>query len=180
MRFCLSVTIAIIVAASVAPARAQKLLKTQDYAVYSALLDHLYPSYKGELVIAQEIGTSQHVYAYSQLMRGLSDEIRADLQRKIGASTRLERKLQIKPPYMLVSWADCQARQGKKKELAARCADLESSVSLSRVAFNNDGTEALVYVLVKCGKLCGNSTFYLLKRESDQWQVVRVKTVSVS
>ena len=53
-------------------------------------------------------------------------------------------------------------------------------MSLSRVGFNQDGTEALVYVEDWCGWLCGEGNYVLLSKENGQWVIRKKMGVFVS
>jgi len=45
--------------------------------------------------------------------------------------------------------------------------------SISRVGFNSDRTQALTYVVMTCGTLCRDYTYYYLEKRSDGWEVVK-------
>lgn len=53
-------------------------------------------------------------------------------------------------------------------------------VSLSRIGFNDDHTEALVYVAHTCGSLCGSGEFVILKKDHGRWTIDRTDTMWVS
>ena len=44
--------------------------------------------------------------------------------------------------------------------------------SMTRVGFNRDHTEAMVYSNHECGSQCGNSDFWFLERKGDNWYIV--------
>ena len=46
-------------------------------------------------------------------------------------------------------------------------------ITLSRVAFNEAQDTALVYVGIWCGRTCGFGTYYLLRKENNQWKQVK-------
>ena len=53
-------------------------------------------------------------------------------------------------------------------------------VSLSRIGFNDDHTEALVYVAHTCGSLCGSGEFVILKKTQGHWTIDRTDPIWVS
>jgi hypothetical protein len=44
-------------------------------------------------------------------------------------------------------------------------------IMLSRVGFNRQMTEAVVYVERACGSLCADGLFKLLEKEGDRWYI---------
>ena len=53
-------------------------------------------------------------------------------------------------------------------------------VSLSKIGFNNDHTQAIVYVANVCGGLCGSGEFVVLKKVRGRWVVDRRDQLWVS
>jgi hypothetical protein len=53
-------------------------------------------------------------------------------------------------------------------------------IRLSRIARNDEGTVALLYISYSCGPLCGESHFVLFRRESGFWRVERIDLFSQS
>ena len=53
-------------------------------------------------------------------------------------------------------------------------------VSLSKIGFNDDHTQALVYVANVCGGLCGSGDFVVLKKVHGRWVVERTDQIWVS
>jgi hypothetical protein len=53
-------------------------------------------------------------------------------------------------------------------------------VSLSKIGFNNDHTQAIIYVANVCGGLCGSGEFVVLKKVRGRWVVDRTDQLWVS
>jgi hypothetical protein len=53
-------------------------------------------------------------------------------------------------------------------------------VRFSRVAYDEEGRLALLYVSINCGVLCGEDVLYLLERDGSEWTVSGRCIVSVS
>jgi hypothetical protein len=53
-------------------------------------------------------------------------------------------------------------------------------VSLSRVGFNPERTQALVYAQYRCGGDCGHGEYVLLEKAGGRWQVREDATTFVS
>jgi hypothetical protein len=53
-------------------------------------------------------------------------------------------------------------------------------VSFTRAGFNADRTEALVYVTIHCGGLCGSGQYVQLRRTGSRWVVQRIVITWVS
>lgn len=60
------------------------------------------------------------------------------------------------------------------REFGRRYPRASGVVSLSRVAYAPDGTEAMVHVAFRTGLLGGDGQALVLKRESDGWHIVEV------
>ena len=61
-------------------------------------------------------------------------------------------------------WVRFQKRFGSEARL----------IRLSRIARNDEGTVALLYISYSCGALCGKGHFALFRRESGFWRVERI------
>jgi hypothetical protein len=53
-------------------------------------------------------------------------------------------------------------------------------VSFTRAGFNADRTEALVYVTIRCGGLCGSGNYVHVRRSGSRWLVQRIVQTWVS
>jgi len=72
----------------------------------------------------------------------------------------------------------CVLRRDQKKKKLKTFTETTSTLSFSRIGFNNGETEALVYVAWSgVGNTCG-AEFFRLKKENNKWSIVkRVMTV---
>lgn len=53
-------------------------------------------------------------------------------------------------------------------------------LTLSRAGFNNDGTQAIIYVDEQCRGLCGIGMLYLLEKQNGVWVMIGEKRVWIS
>jgi hypothetical protein len=53
------------------------------------------------------------------------------------------------------------------------------TISMSRIGFDPERSEALLYAAYVCGSLCGHDMFVFLKREASGWIVVRLEGYGV-
>lgn len=53
-------------------------------------------------------------------------------------------------------------------------------ISFSRVGFNPEGSQALVYVIHGCGGLCGTSGYMVLKKQEGEWMIQKSMAVWIS
>lgn len=65
-------------------------------------------------------------------------------------------------------------------ELKKKYSGAGGFVSVSRVGFDSELNEAVVYIQVNCGSLCGSGNMLYLKRDSSGWKVEETKNIWVS
>jgi len=53
-------------------------------------------------------------------------------------------------------------------------------IGFSRVGFDNEFTQAIVYVSLYCGLLCASWDFYLLRKIDFDWQIIEKINIAVS
>ncbi len=108
----------------------------------------------------------------------LQPETINDLLVKSNAVTLLERKFNIKIKYALVSNEELDALfkedvGGGWEAFHKKFPKSSGILTLSRVGFNADKTQALVYKGWSCGGLCGGGGYTLLKKKKGVWVVDR-------
>jgi hypothetical protein len=67
-------------------------------------------------------------------------------------------------------WSRFKARFGTSAKL----------IRVSRIARNQDGTVALLYISYGCGLLCGKAHFVMFKRQSGVWRIEKINLFSQS
>jgi hypothetical protein len=141
-----------------------------DAEIYQVLLDSLRP------------GTRQ-VYVERQFLRPSEPgdhpgDLSARVSKRGGIDSALVYQLltaryagsvdqHVRPTAGLV-WMDT----GHVVRHPAEASDQWRHLAFSRIAYSADSTRALVYASMWCGWLCGNASYYLLRRgEHRSWQV---------
>jgi len=116
-----------------------------------------------------------------------------DYTQKNKISVLLEARFSSRLPVALISEAqrdrifDIKGEGEKKtanldglKELERLYPNSQGFLSLSRIGFNKDSTQALVYVGNVCGGLCGSGQFFFLVKAGNGWKVKLLATTWVS
>jgi hypothetical protein len=150
----------------------------EEYAVYSALIDKVYAREGAKLVILADYPSwdvharEGHQYLRT-LMPSVPEEMRNDYEARNKRAYRLKERLNVKVPYLLVSVKGCRelSRSRERKEYRALCPDLSWSMTLSRVGFNGEKNQAVVYVGIRCRGLCGSGEYLLLEKEEGAWEI---------
>lgn len=166
---------------------AQENLEAEEYAVYSAVIDELSRGWgaSGRVTLRIEKDfPSSDVYARNgheyvkAIMREVSQEVRDDYEAKNKLPYELKSLFDIRVPYVLVSskarWS--QPQKGASRKMAEPN-HRSSSMTLSRVGFNAKADQALVYVGLICGRLCGSGSYVMLAKENGVWRVERRRAV---
>ena len=160
-------------------------------AVYRAVLDSLY-SFQGE---------HPKTIVFTDFFRGPWDphkklNVDVDLARKFEVLRRIRAPLDTRPSYripIVVLSKDSLLSLTKKGAaldsgqtgapldvaLAKRYPEAWGIVSMSRVAFNDKRTSAMLYTYHTCGENCHNGDTWLLQRTADGWHV-RDRVTSLS
>jgi hypothetical protein len=193
------VTAVFLVTATATPQTAQTTATRDDngdsYAVYSALI----PKELGDSTF-QRYAIAQHTVTEGWQIAAIAgragkrvrdciavptDEAReyetaiADFQQKNSSSERLELRLKLEKPYLLLNDAD---EASYRRRLAAtwgfapkdyqpdqRFDGGSALISASRVGFSDDGNVAIVYVQHECGSLCDGGSLHVLRKQGDKW-----------
>jgi hypothetical protein len=157
----------------------QRTVAPADSAIYAVLLDSLRPgtsrAYVGaDYLVPSDTGTEVHRIAGwvanqapdmdSALVVAVSLPILGSVRRTIGEISG-------------VNWFATDSLHA----VVYNMGDTRTVIALSRVAIAPDSTRAAVYGVMVCGALCGEASYYLLKRDSaGQWRVTDVVMRSVS
>ncbi|HKS30416.1 MAG TPA: hypothetical protein VJS44_21500 [Pyrinomonadaceae bacterium] len=106
----------------------------------------------------------------------LEPETLNDLQIKGKETQRLERKFSLNIKYIIVKDEEIEALfkdnvMGGWEAFHRKYPKSSGILSLSRVGFNSDKTQAIVYKGWSCGGLCGGGGYILLKKKKGVWVV---------
>lgn len=171
-------------------------IEEEEYAVYSALINDDLKESDGDgksrdkndrvLIIDDrpslwdgEIPGEQSQF-FEELKKSapeLEPETINDLIVKSNVVTTLERKFNIKIKYALVSDEEIDALfkegAGGWEAFHKKFPKSNGILTLSRVGFNAEKTQALVYKGWSCGGLCGGGGYTLLTKKKGVWVVGR-------
>jgi hypothetical protein len=169
----------------------------EEYAVYDVVIERLYVQRRSAslIVIAKETESGPQPEPGKGPIIGVADpeemkgalKLIADLTPAYEARNeepaKLKELFKLSADYVLVSkkkGSGLLAKdQGKTKHFSKAYPGSESVglVGLSRVGFNADHTQALLYAVHWCGSGCGDGMFVLLRKENDQWSI-RYETIA--
>lgn len=167
--------------------------ETEEYAVYSALLNEKMIGERTKLVVIKEetiavdlkddpVGRDSK-YVIERLSP-LSQATLDDYQTKNGESRSLTRNFDLKVNYVLLSKTEndviFKEGPGGWKAFYEKYPDSSGYVGFSRVGFNRKMNQALVYVVHGCGGLCGTGNYVLLVKENGLWKVHKELNMWVS
>jgi hypothetical protein len=167
------------------------VVSEQEYAVYNTVIERLYIQRRSAslIVISKETESGAQPEPGKGPVIGVSspEEMKtalqqiADLTPAYQASNdepaKLKNLFNLSVDYVLA---------GKKKALAQLAkehgettqfskaypgSETVGLVGLSRVGFNADHTQALLYAVHWCGSGCGDGAFVLLRKEDNHWNI---------
>ncbi|HET6975131.1 MAG TPA: hypothetical protein VFI24_02325 [Pyrinomonadaceae bacterium] len=192
MKKYLLLTVIMVLLASLAPARTEGQASTEEYAVYSAVIANMFPDEKRAddskdkvipLVILNVTGTDrprpkevQGELYFKQMFPTLPAGVAQDYNARNNEPARLKESFDLKLKYILVD--DKEIKKifdvGRNwEEFYKRYPGSRGFILLSRVGFNAEMNQALVYIQHSCGGLCGTGNYMLLEKKDDRWQVVK-------
>jgi hypothetical protein len=157
-----------------------------EYSVYSVVLaDERYTeAHTRQLVIKNHTSTGFTVEGLQHSVPSLSRVTIDDYESKNRSTSSIKAELRLKVRYKLISDEEIDNifRKGGAgwTEFHAKFPGSKGLVTLSRVGFNPDRTEALVHVSIGCDWNCGDSQLVFLRKDKDQWKVEARVVTSVS
>lgn len=170
-------------------------LDDEEYAVYSALINNSLKDDESRekssdksdrlLIINERTSlwdgsiASESQKFFEELKRSspeLQPETLNDLIVKSNGISTLERKFNIKIKYALVSDDEINALfkddvSGGWEAFHRKFPKSSGILTLSRVGFNADKTQAIVYKGWSCGGLCGGGGYTLLRKKKGVWLI---------
>jgi hypothetical protein len=169
----------------------------EEYAVYDVVIERLYVHRRSAslIVISKETESGTQPEPGKGPIIGVADpeemkaalKLIADLTPAYEAANaetaKLKELFRFSVDYVLVSKKKglglLAKDQGETKHFnkAYPGSETVGLVGLSRVGFNADHTQALIYAVHWCGSGCGDGMFVLLRKENNQWNI-RYETIA--
>lgn len=183
-----SFSLPVTVSASLLPQDTEKGIQTEEYAVYAVLVKEIGREEKNAdrlLVIKEQPslwissiddGQSNFYEEMKKTSPALMAETVNDLRAKNKERFKFARNFNIDRQYVLLSEEDVKtffkAGVGDGwKSFREKYPKAVGITTFSRVGFNADRTQALVYRGYQCGGLCGGGDYYLLSRKNGAWAI---------
>jgi hypothetical protein len=152
--------------------------------------DHTLMAFPPIMMGMTQFGNSPEV---RKLRQAVAKETLQDYEQKNKTSVALEEKFQLKVPIILISAIERDqiflvADAGKQEipnpkgldEFHRLYPKSQGFMTLSRIGFNPNKTQALLYIGNLCGGLCGTGQLFLLVKEGNSWKIQSVATLWVS
>jgi hypothetical protein len=169
----------------------QELRDWEDYSVYAAVLKERFITRDTRRLVI-ESSTSIDDESYADLdetvKRGapLTKET-ADNFKSKHASRKLRDRFNLPLPIHLLNKKEI-ARVFKRRNKTSDVWEgfyraypsAPGLFKLSRVGFNADKSQALLFVAHSCGLLCGEGSYFVLVKKDGEWKVVKELTTWVS
>jgi len=184
MRRVLLLLLVLLVACRVAPTPGPAEIEAEEYAVYAALIEAEYLPGPGLIVLENrtEAGMDQDLERMleriNEKMPGIAAETLGSFRLRNAETVTLTNRLSLSVPYVLIDEQEMKEifAEGGWDLFYERYPHSQGVMSLSRVGFNSDLTQALVYVGNWSHWVVGAGYYVLLAKERSVW-VVRDKVM---
>jgi hypothetical protein len=158
--------------------------ESERYAVYSAVLKDMFVRDSTRLlVIESKTGddfTDSGEKRWDYIEKGLAPISRPtidDFKQKNAQPSDIENKFPLSTKVTLLSKADVDKFFGEGggwwKAFYEKYPNSPGLITFSNVGFNNEMTQALLYVGTQCDGLCGEGNYVLLSKTDGNWKVER-------
>ncbi len=172
-------------------------IENEEYAVYSALINNSIRDSDADERRSEDADRLLVINEQPSIWSGFADEnadkffaelkesspdLQAeavnDLRAKSDGHQKLERRFDIEQKYVLVSDEEIedyfkQSVGGGWKAFYQKYPNSGGFVTFSRVGFNADQTQALVYQSHHCGGTWGGGSYLLLTKKNGAWMIER-------
>jgi hypothetical protein len=144
-----------------------------EYAVYSDLINSRYAKDGVSLIVVEDhtSGESDGIWE----LHGIDGELLEDYQARNKAEYGLERLFSLKTSYELISEGEAldtlSDYEGAWDTFYEIYPDSQGILILSRVGFDKNKTQALVYACNQAGPAAIDGNYYLLVRNGASWIV---------
>lgn len=174
--------------------RLTSLLSQEEYSVYDGIIKAQYLGERVKLVVISDHTTTSVSPGDSGvdpsnmafIQKNLPEVEAATLQNFIQANQQqylLGRQFNLGVKYVLISKEEMKSIFEDDKGWSVfyqRYPDSQGTMTLSRVGFNDKGTQAVVYVGNQADWLAGTGNVYLLEKINGQWTVKNHTMVWIS
>ncbi|MGI8669022.1 MAG: hypothetical protein ACR2J3_04140 [Aridibacter sp.] len=159
----------------------------ESYAVYSALIENIYVNKNRKLLVFEEETTGCNPMKVYELFKetenqalnkfaDLSNETLHNFQNKRKHCDFLKSDFDVSIKYVFVNKKEIdhlitQNNNPFWDEFFAKYPNSGSLISFSKIGFNREMTQALVYTEFGCGSLCAEGDFVLLRKKNNTWIV---------
>ena len=159
-------------------------VSAEEYAVYAALINAEGRAGGEDRLLVIREQPSPWVSSVDEGQGDFYDELKKsspalkaetvdDLRAKNKEASKFTRNFDISRPYVLISEEEVNGlfKQGISgwKSFHLKYPKSGGLSTFSRVGFDRDRTQALVYHGYSCGGLCGGGSYYLLTRKNGVW-----------
>ena len=159
---------------------------TEEYAVYSAVIQTMFVKESVKTIVVAKHTTfydyksswekpEDYLRVMLEQLRPLSPDTLEDFERKNNEQSELGLRLNLSLKYVLL---DKQAPTNTPEAYAERWRSFYDQypgspgiISLSRVGFNANKDQAIVYAANICGGLCGKGYYVLLTMSGRGWKI---------
>jgi hypothetical protein len=161
-------------------ASSQEDTKTEEYAVYSAVVSRMSESEAIRLVVISENTVSYPVdagflrnEALARRLAPLSQVTVDDYIAKNRVVRPLSRGFDLKLPYVFFREEDEELFKpdGSWERYFKRFPDSQGFITLSSIGFNTEKNQAFLYAARSCGRLCGAGFMVVLMKLDGVWSV---------
>jgi hypothetical protein len=156
----------------------------EEYAVYEAAIESLYLTEDIELIVIKnrtatdsspsESLDTEVAYIQEEFGSAIESETLSDYRARNKQSHQLDQDFLLDVPYVLLSEAELAEtfeRGGGWNQFYKIYPNSQGIMTLSRVGFNTQIDQALVYIGNQAGYLAGRGYYVLLTKEGDVWTV---------
>jgi hypothetical protein len=164
-------------------------LTTEEYAVYSALLNGIEKSPNDgkevKLLFINDQTEGPNKSCFPEEIAKWDDRIKADelkplfesLIEKNKDSKPINRKFEVNKEYVLLNVQDFSSIFKKEgfdgwDDFYKKYPNSSGYITFSRIGFNSDATKAAIYSETVCGSLCGYGGYILLSKNNGTWRVI--------
>jgi hypothetical protein len=167
-------------------------LAKDDYAIYAAALESLYSKEKiDRIVLIDQTGAgvppgmaamTRLGDAVREFYKDLPEGLRDELNSRNKASADVDRdKIGIKAEIVMLAYEDAKKIvSGGWEDFGKRYSRCPGITLLSLPALNAEKDQALLYVGMSCGIVCGDGELLLLMKKDGHWFVKKKAIVWVS
>ncbi len=161
----------------------QTVIEPEEYAVYSSLLNQMFTNEKTNQLVIENLTSADDFQPIQKRKKGLSSlskEIIEDSITKNTKSYELSDKFNSEANVKLLGGSEREELFKKLNENYYEWGKVfrqkypaggVTIISLSRVGFNAEKSQALVFTDYQCGWTCGEGNYVLLTKKEGQWKV---------